>query len=111
MRTYRIDDLQNDECQRLVERFHELECNADIEDLYWLPVPQSMLSDIQKEHQETCAPYVMALEIIPGALSLEMLVRSRTKLRCDCVHYASPELQIHMITYLHELLEELDIHV
>jgi hypothetical protein len=86
-----------------------MELSAGMEDLYWLPVPKNLLTPIQKQHEHECGPYVLALEILDEALRLELLVRARNKLRCDCVAYAEQKLVNHMILYLHALLDELQI--
>jgi hypothetical protein len=49
------------------------------------------------------------LELADEALRLELLVRARNKLRCDCVAYAEQKLVNHMIIYLHGLLDGLKI--
>ena len=51
----------------------------------------------------------MALEVEEHSLRLELLVRARSRLRCDCVHYASPALVTHMIESLEQLLTDLSI--
>jgi hypothetical protein len=109
MRSYYIDEFVPGELERLGERLDSMEFSAGMEDLYWLPVPQSLLTPIQQQHERECGPYVLALEILDEALRLELLVRARNKLRCDCVAYAEQRLVNHMIGYLHELLDELEI--
>lgn len=109
MRYFSIDDLREDDIRRVRERLNEMELQSDIEDLYWLPAPAAMLSPVQQEHTESCGPHVMALEIQENAVQLELLVRARGKMRCECVHYAAPALQQHMIGWLDQLLRDLDI--
>ena len=75
----------------------------------WLPIPTHMLSAVQKEHESQCGPYVMALECEETSLRLELLVRARGRIRCECVAYASPELQRHMMDYITDTLKELHI--
>ena len=109
MRSYYIDGFVPGELERLVERLDSMELSAGVEDLYWLPVPQNLLTPIQKKHEQGCGPHVLALEILDEALRLELLVRARNKLRCDCVAYAEQNLVNHMTNYLHGLLDELKI--
>ena len=109
MRSYYIDELVPGELERLAERLDKMEIGAGMEDLYWLPVPNDLLTPIQKQHAGECGPYVLALEILDEALRLELLVRARNRLRCDCVAYAERKLVNHMIGYLHDLLEGLKI--
>jgi hypothetical protein len=109
MRSYYIDDFVPGELERLVGLLDGMELSAGMEDLYWLPVPSDMLTPLQRQHESECGPYILALEILDSALRLELLVRARNRLRCDCVAYAEPKLVVHMIAYLHGLLDELKI--
>jgi hypothetical protein len=109
MRSYYIDDFVPGELERFAERLDGMELSAGMEYLYWLPVPEDMLTACQKRHVCECGPYVLALEILDEALRLELLVRARNKLRCECVAYADQRLVSHMIGYMHGLLDELKI--
>jgi hypothetical protein len=109
MRSYYIDEFVPGELERLAERLESMELSAGVEDLYWLPVPQKLLTPVQQEHAHECGPYVLALEILDEALRLELLARARNRLRCECVAYAEQHLVTHMILYLHGLLDELKI--
>ncbi|MCL1985047.1 MAG: hypothetical protein FWG59_01170 [Betaproteobacteria bacterium] len=109
MRSYYIDEFVPGEVERLAEHLESMELSAGVGGLYWLPVPQKLLTPIQQDHAHECGPYVLALEILDGALRLELLVRARNKLRCGCVAYAEQGLVNHMILYLHELLDDLKI--
>ena len=111
MRAYRIDDLTPEDEGKLHEFLNSLALGAGIAGMYWLPVPPALLSPVQQEHVAQCGPYVMALELEDGTLALEFLVRARGRLRCECVHYASAELQAHMMRYVDSLFEQLLIPV
>ena len=109
MRSYCIDEFVPGELERFAERLDSMELSAGMEYLYWLPVHQNLLTPTQKEHECECGPYVLSLEILHEALRLELLVRARNRLRCNCVAYAEQKIATHMITYLHGLLDELRI--
>ena len=109
MRSYCIDEFVPGELERLAERLDNMELSAGLEELYWMPVPKNLLTPVQKKHERECGPYVLALEILDESLRLELLVRARSKLRCDCVAFAEQKLVDYMIGYLHGLLDELEI--
>jgi hypothetical protein len=111
MRYYTIDELTRTDTSSLSKRLDDMGLRSDIEGLYWLPCPQALLAAVQQEHAASCGAHVMALEVLPDTLNLELLVRARNKMRCECVQYASPALAQHMITYLDALLEELGVHI
>ena len=42
----------------------------------------------------------MALETEGDSLRMELLVRARSRVRCECIAYAPDELVLHMIHWL-----------
>lgn len=109
MRWYGIDDLTPEDTEKIAARLKEMELEAGLEGLYWLPAPTELLSDLQKEHAESCGPHVFGLELEETSLRLELLLRARGRMRCNCVHYAGPELRERMIAWLEQMLADLDI--
>ncbi|GFH62585.1 MAG: hypothetical protein ZNDK_0356 [Candidatus Desulfovibrio kirbyi] len=107
MRYYMIDDLTEDDVQTLTASLKNSSLDSGIDTLFWLPVPREYLSKLQCEHLETCGPYIMGIELLPNALRLELLVRARGRLRCDCVRYAEKELQTYMMTWIDRCLTSL----
>lgn len=100
MHSYVIDSLSPDETEKLRQQLENLELNAGLDGLYWLPVPPALHSPTQQQHAGTCGPYSLALELDEERLSLELLVRARNQLHCDCIALASPELRAHMLNWL-----------
>lgn len=108
MRTYVIDEIMPEHMPLIQERLDSMELGAPgMPGLYWLPVPADMLSEIQVEHQESCGPHCMALELGEGYLRLELLVRARNMLRCACIAYAGPKLERHMMDYIDSMMTDL----
>ena len=89
MRYFLIDDLRAEETKRLCEHLDAMDLGAGLDGIYWLPIPAHMLSAVQKEHESQCGPYVMALECEETSLRLELLVRARGRIRCECVGFVS----------------------
>ena len=100
MRQYVLTDIPAKAMQDMEASLAEMGCQASIEHLCWLPVPESMLSPLQKEHAGSCGPYAMALETEGDSLRMELLVRARSRVRCECIAYAPDELVLHMIHWL-----------
>ena len=71
-----------------------------------LSVPGNLLRIIEVWRLKKKAHY---LECEETSLRLELLVRARGRIRCECVAYASPELQRHMMDYITDTLKELKI--
>lgn len=116
MRTYLIEDIADADFKKFVAAFDQLELNGPLEGIYYLPLPEEMLRQEQKDHLEECGPFFMALETVQTPheehhIRLELLVRARNKMRCSCVMYATPAQRKHMIDYLDKFIEELGIAV
>lgn len=84
--------------------FTQLEFSSSIPGLYWLPVPEEMLTNVQTEHLISCGPYALALEITKEGLILETLVRAQNQLHCGCISFATEQLAQHMLNYLNLIL-------
>lgn len=109
MRTYTIDQLEEADIAAINSRLLDLELQAGLEGVYWLPVPREMLTSKQAEHFDQCGPYCLALEVDSNAVHMELLVRGMGRIRCECLSFACEELRNHMIAYLEGMLQELGI--
>lgn len=113
MRCYLIEDLTGENLKRIESRLTELGLRGPLDGIYFLPVPEDLLSPEQAEHAGECGPHIMALEVLPdfGALKLELLVRGRGRLRCSCVTYADAAQRTWAMDHLDTFIRELDIAV
>ena len=109
MRAYVIDQLAESEVRALAEHLADMDLQAGLEGMFWLPGPPALLTPLQREHEAQCGPYCMALETEETSVHLELLVRARGRIRCDCLSFASVELRNHMIAYLESQLTELGV--
>jgi len=82
---------------------------SPIEDIFWINLPQELLTEIQKEHFSSCGPYVMSLEIGDSWIKLELLVRPPSTLSCSCMQYATSEQRKYGMDILDEVFQELQI--
>jgi len=110
MRQYTVTELSEKDIETIEKALQEKKLQASIEHLYWIPVPEDLLTPLQKEHAATCGPHVMALEVARSSLSLEFLVRARNKIRCDCITYADDGLILAMIHRVDAFLAGLGIN-
>ncbi len=109
MRAYTIDSLTPEQSTKITELLEAMELGSGIEGVFWLPIPEHLHSPLQKEHLSSCGPYVMAIDVEKSFVQLEFLVRARNALRCDCVCYASPELEQYMMRYVDGLFTQSNI--
>lgn len=115
MRSYLIEDLVDKDYQRILSAFDVLGFRGPIEGIYYLPLPVELLQTEQQAHLDECGPYFMGLEGVESPdnnhFKLELLVRGRNKIRCSCITYATSAQRKHMIEYLDQFIEELEISV
>ena len=106
MRQYVVSEITPDEMERLTKLLTDRGCAAGVEGIFWLPVPEEHLTDIQKEHAEQCGPHVMALETNGDSVGLELLVRAKGRIRCDCIGWAGDGLVLAMMREVDALLAQ-----
>lgn len=110
MKQYVIDELRPADYQKLKAFLDDKLGTAEFGGVYWIPLDTDQLGVTQTEH-ESCQPFHFALELEPTRLSCELLVRTRQRIRCDCIAYASEKQRNWIIGYLDDTLEELSISV
>ena len=77
MRCYLVDELQPEVIANLEAQLTKNGCQSGIERLYWLPLEKERLLPVQREHESSCGPHCLALEILDDAVRLEFLVRAK----------------------------------
>ncbi len=111
MRSYLIEDISRENMDRIRNYLDKHGYRSSIEDLYWIEVPEELLSPIQREHLSSCGPYIFSLETGKDWIKVELLVRPRATLRCQCIRYASREQRRYVIELVDEIIKGLDIAV
>ncbi|MDL2285905.1 hypothetical protein LJC24_00505 [Desulfococcaceae bacterium OttesenSCG-928-F15] len=105
MKQYLIDTLNFNDHAVLKKHLDRVLERAVLDGLYWLELPEALLSEEQRNHAG-CAPHVVALELGENSLSCEFLVRTKKAMRCSCMAYATDEQILWIIRFLDQLLEE-----
>jgi hypothetical protein len=112
MRCYLIEDFYPEQLQKVLSVLAAKGYSGSLEGIFYLPLPDTLLSDVQREHAAECGPHMLVLEAVDeSTLKLELLVRAQKKLRCECVMYATPAQREHIIEYLDDFIRQLDISV
>ena len=81
---------------------------AEMGGIYWIPLAAEMLTEIQHAHTD-CQPFYFAIELEEKRLALEFLVRTKNRIRCACIGYASRDQQIWIMEAVDAIFEKLDI--
>lgn len=108
MKQYVIDELRYNDYEKLKAYMENQYGAAGVMGIFWIPLDESLLTDTQKAHSE-CLPMFFALELEPAKLSCELLVRTKNRVRCDCIQYATKEQRNWLIDYIDRLFVELEI--
>ncbi|GAB6058172.1 hypothetical protein [Desulfonatronum parangueonense] len=111
MRSYLIDELNSTDMQRLLPFLESQGLKASVDGMYWLQIPDDLLSPEQAQHAEECGPFVCSLETGQDWFKVELLVRGRGKLRCSCIAYATPNQREWILDQVDETLSRLEIPV
>jgi len=108
MKQYMVDELRPGDHELLKEYLDEHLAYAGLDGLYWKPIDSTLLTDSQAAHSE-CAPFYIALVLTPESLTCELLVRTRNRIRCDCIAYATPEQRDWIVDWVDNIFNELGI--
>jgi hypothetical protein len=108
MKQYVIDELRPEDYNALKKYLDEKFGQAVMGGIYWIPVETELLTDIQSEHKE-CRPHYLALELDPGRIACELLVRTQNRMRCDCIQYATVKQRNWLIEWVDRIFNRLDI--
>ena len=108
MKQYRIDELRPQDCESLRAYLDERFGPSQIEGIYWIPLDNDLLDQVQAAHTG-CHPLCFAVELRQEAISFELLIRTRNRVRCDCIRYANAEQRQSIIQFADTIFETLKI--
>ena len=108
MKQYVIDELRSEDHNKIKEYLDEIYGAAEFGAIYWVPIASDMLTEIQREHTE-CQPYYFAIDLEENRFALELLVRTKSRVRCACIGYASKDQRIWIMEAVDAIFERLDI--
>ena len=108
MKQYVIDEFRLDDHYKIRKYLDETYGPAEMGDIYWVPLAAEVLTEIQLEHSD-CQPFYFAIEVEEDRLSIEMLVRTKNRIRCACIGDASKNQRIWIMDIVDAIIEKLDI--
>ena len=108
MKQYVIDELRATDYESLKTYLQEHHGPAAMDGIYWIPLEHDLLTDIQKAHRE-CQPHYFAVDLDENRLALELLVRTQSKMRCDCIRYATQGQRNWLIALIDNIFNQLEI--
>ena len=108
MKQYVIDELRPADYKALKTYLNEKYGPAAMDSIYWIPVAADILTDIQAAHTE-CRPYYCAVDLDDNRLACELLVRSKNRVRCNCIDYATENQRNWLIGLIDKIFDRLQI--
>ncbi len=110
MKQYVIDELRPEDYKKVKSYMDEYFGFSKIDGIYWIPIDVEILSGIQKEHEQ-CQPYYFAVDLESNLMACELLVRTREKIRCNCISYATEQQRNWLINLIDAIFEKLEVFV
>ncbi len=108
MKQYVIDQLRESDYNRIRDYLMNHAESAAMEGIYYVDLPDTLYTDLQRSHDH-CQPYYFAVNLTRKQVGFEWLIRSRNKLRCACIGYATQAQRDYIIDYADGILDRLRI--
>ncbi len=108
MRQYLIDEIPRTQMGAVEAYLKERAVPSGLEKVYWLELPEELLSPRQKEHR-ACGPHYLAVETGKEFVKFELLVRCRNRFRCECLAFATREQEAFLLDFVHTLIRDLQL--
>jgi len=108
MKQYVIDELRPEDYDKIKAYLDEHFGPVDMGDIYWIPLDQDLYDEKQLSHDE-CRPFYFTIQLSTTSLAVELLVRTKSRIRCDCIKYATQEQFFWLISFIDAILEKLQI--
>ena len=108
MKQYVVDELRPEDYAALKKYLDEQFGPVEMDGIYWLSVENDKLRDVQRQHKD-CRPHYLALDLEPGRLACELLVRTKNHVRCDCIQYATENQRNWLIELIDNIFNRLGI--
>lgn len=108
MKQYVIDELRPADHDKL-KSYLETHCGpAELGGIYWVALDESVYTPIQTAHAD-CQPYYAAINLGDRSIAIEFLIRTKSRVRCDCIAYATAEQKVWLMDFLDAVFEKLEL--
>lgn len=108
MKSYVIDELRYQDYEKLKAYLDEAYGQDPLGGLYWLPLPEDQLGPGQEGHGG-CRPFYLALELLEDRLVCELLIRTRERVSCSCIRYATAKQREWLFNAVDAIIEKLEL--
>ncbi|MCP4160171.1 MAG: hypothetical protein GY760_08870 [Deltaproteobacteria bacterium] len=108
MRQYLIDELRVEDQDKLRNYFKKNSKESGFDDIFWIELPNEILNSIQKDHTD-CMPFYVAVDLEETFISIELLIRTRKSMRCECISYADNNQRDWILEHIDSIFNKLSI--
>lgn len=108
MRQYQIDDLRVEDHEKLLKWLEGHYESGGLDGVFWVPLAPHLLTDEQLAHK-ACHPLCFSLVLNEQKLAGELLVRTKKKMTCTCMGYATEVQRNWLVHLIDAMLDELTI--
>ena len=108
MKQYVIDEIRPEDHSKIEQYLDTSYGPVEMGGIYWVPLATEVLTEVQRAHTN-CQPFYFAIELTEERLVLELLVRTKNRIRCDCIRYASRDQRIWIMEVVDAIFEKLGI--
>ena len=108
MKQYVIDELRPADHQKVRKYLDEHFGPPEMGNIYWIPLDAS-LYDIDQARHSDCHPLFLAIHLEPSSIIGELLVRTKNRIRCDCIRYANESQMNWFVCFVESILSRLSI--
>ena len=108
MKQYVVDELRPKDYEALQKYLDEEFGPAEMDGIYWISIPTEKLADIQLQHEQ-CRPHFLALDLDQDRIACELLVRTKSRMRCDCIQYATVKQRNWLIELIDTIFNRLGV--
>ena len=110
MKQHIIDELRYNDYEKIKLYLTENLGTSEVDGIYWLPLEKRLLTDEQASHNE-CLPLFFVIDLRPERISCELLVRTKNRIKCTCIGYATEKQRNWLIRYADDMLNRLEISI
>jgi hypothetical protein len=108
MKQYVIDELRPADYQKIKTFLDENYGPAALDGVYWIALPPDYYGRVQAEHKG-CQPFYFAIDLEQNMINCELLIRTKTRVRCDCISYATEKQRNWLIQFVDRIFEKLEV--
>lgn len=108
MKQFVVDQLHPQETEKIRDALTGLFGEPAFDGVFWVPLDPEIMNPVQREHAG-CHPLVFAVDVGEDRVSAELLIRTLSRMRCDCMGMADERQILFILDFFDRILREAGI--